>query len=86
MTTAKTRSPWIKRAVIGATAALMLGGGIGVAANAAPGEGTTVTGRGDTEEAAIADAQRQCAAQGQSFVPFSGHNGSGGSEATGLCQ
>jgi hypothetical protein len=38
MKKANTRSPWIKRAVIGTMAAMVIGG-IGVAANAAPGDG-----------------------------------------------
>jgi hypothetical protein len=38
MSGAHTGSPkWIRRSLIGVTAALMIGGGIGVAANAAPG-------------------------------------------------
>src|SRR5919205_2018444 len=38
MSGAHTESPkWIRRSVIGVTSALMIGGGIGVAANAAPG-------------------------------------------------
>ena len=66
MTTAETRSPrspWIKRAVIGGTAALMIGGGIGVAANAAPGEVPVtgpVTGRGLSEQEARENAESEC--------------------------
>lgn len=63
MTAERTRSPWIKRAVIGTTAALMLGGGIGVAAHAGP-DPVTVTGRGPTEQEAVANAFDICHSQG----------------------
>jgi hypothetical protein len=47
--------------VIGGTAALMIGGGIGVAAHAAPGDVRTVGGTGDTEEQALEAAKHNCA-------------------------
>lgn len=67
MTTAHTRcSKWIKRAVIGGTAAVMIGGGIGVAANAAPGEITTTV-LGKTPEEAEANGKKACENGGMDF-------------------
>jgi hypothetical protein len=47
--------------VIGATAALMIGGGIGVAAHAAPGDVViTTTVFGNTEQAALEEGKKVC--------------------------
>jgi hypothetical protein len=62
MRTTKTLSRWIKRAVIGGTAALLLGGGIGVVANAA-GE-VPVTARGATADEARIKVSEECARLG----------------------
>jgi hypothetical protein len=78
MTAAETRSPrspWIKRAVIGATAALILGGGIGVTANAAyrPGDEVhRVSARGATEQEAEENAKRNCSDNGMEFYDVAG--------------
>jgi hypothetical protein len=75
MTAAETRSPrspWIKRAAIGATAALMIGGGIGVTANAAPGDAVVTNVFGNTEQAALENGKKVCE---QRFMDFGGQAG-----------
>jgi hypothetical protein len=60
--TEHTRSrKWIKRAVIGGTAAVMIGGGIGVTANAVPGQRTVIQAQGFTEAEALEVGKRKCA-------------------------
>jgi hypothetical protein len=68
MTAARNSSPkWIKRAVIGSVVALMAGGGITVAANAAPGDTHTRTARGLTEEEALEVGKRLCERSGFAY-------------------